>query len=105
LEAATDSVIADVVDKGITPEELERTKTRLIADVVYTQDNQASMARWYGSALTTGATVKDLERWPARIRAVSAADVQDAARQWLDKRRSVTGYLIKDTSPQAEKRS
>jgi zinc protease len=105
LEAATDAVIADVADKGITPEELERTKTRLIADVVYTQDNQASMARWYGSALTTGATVKDLERWPARIRAVSAADVQDAARQWLDKRRSVTGYLIKDTSPQAEKRS
>jgi hypothetical protein len=31
--------------------------------------------------------------------------VQDAARQWLDKRRSVTGYLIKDTSPQAERRS
>jgi zinc protease len=105
LELATDSVIADVADKGITPEELERTKTRLIADVVYTQDNQASMARWYGSALATGATVKDLESWPARIRAVSAADVQDAARQWLDKRRSVTGYLIKDTSPQAEKRS
>jgi zinc protease len=105
LEAATDSVIADVADKGITPEELERTKTRLIADVVYTQDNQASMARWYGSALATGATVKDLESWPSRIRAVSAADVQDAARQWLDKRRSVTGYLIKDTSPQAEKRS
>jgi zinc protease len=105
LEAATDTVIADVADKGITPEELERTKTRLIADVVYTQDNQASMARWYGSALATGATVKDLESWPSRIRAVSAADVQDAARQWLDKRRSVTGYLIKDTSPQAEKRS
>jgi zinc protease len=105
LEAATDAVIADVADKGITPEELERTKTRLIADVVYTKDNQASMARWYGSALTTGSTVKDLESWPARIRAVSAADVQDAARQWLDKRRSVTGYLIKDTSPQAEKRS
>jgi zinc protease len=105
LEAATDSVIADIADKGVTPEELERTKTRLIADVVYTKDNQASMARWYGSALTTGATVKDLERWPDRIRAVTAADVQDAARQWLDKRRSVTGYLIKDTSPQAEKRS
>jgi zinc protease len=31
--------------------------------------------------------------------------VKDAARTWLDKRRSVTGYLIKDTSPQAERRS
>jgi zinc protease len=105
LEAATDAVIAAVADKGVTPEELERTKTRLIADAVYAQDNQASMARWYGSALTTGATVKDVQRWPDRIRAVTAAQVQDAAHHWLDKRRSVTGFLIKDTRPQAEKRS
>ena len=63
------------------------------------------MARWYGNALMTGATVNDVEHWPDRIRAVTAEQVQDAARHWLDKRRSVTGYLIKDKSPQAEKRS
>ena len=105
LEQATDAVIAEVVAKGITPEELDRAKTKLIADAVYAQDNQATMARWYGSALTTGSTVKDVERWPDRIRKVSAAEVQDAAREWLDKRRSVTGFLIKDKSTQAEKRS
>lgn len=105
VEAAIDAVIADVIDKGVNAEELERVKTRLIADAVYAQDNQATMARWYGSALTTGATVKDVQHWPDRIRAVTAQEVQDAARKWLDKRRSVTGYLIKDTSPQAERRS
>jgi zinc protease len=105
LEAAVDAVIAQVISKGVTPEELERSKTRLIADAVYAHDSQASMARWYGEALTTGSTVNDIEHWPDRIRAVTAEQVQDAARQWLDKRRSVTGYLIKDTSPQAEKRS
>jgi zinc protease len=63
------------------------------------------MARWYGSALMTGASVHDVAKWPERIRAVTAAHVQQAARRWLDKRRSVTGYLIKDTSPQAERRS
>ena len=105
LEAETDAVIAQVIDKGVTEEELERAKTRLIADAVYAQDNQASMARWYGTALTTGASVNDVRHWPDRIRAVTADQVQDAARQWLDKRRSVTGYLIKDVSPQAEKRS
>ncbi len=104
LEADVDAVIAEVVAKGVTDEELERAKSRLIADAIYAQDNQASMARWYGSALTTGATVADVERWPARIRAVTAAQVQEAARLWLDKRRSVTGYLIKDTTP-LEKRS
>jgi zinc protease len=105
LEAETDAVIAQVIEKGVTDEELERTKTRLIADALYAQDNQASMARWYGAALTTGATVNDVRHWPDRIRAVTADQVRDAARQWLDKRRSVTGYLIKDVSPQAEKRS
>ena len=105
LETAIDKVIAEVADKGVTAEELARTKTRLIADAVYAQDSQASMARWYGSSLTTGATVRDVEEWPDRIRKVTAEEVQAAARQWLDKRRSVTGYLIKDTSPQAERRS
>ena len=105
LEAETDAIIAQVIEKGVTPEELERAKTRLIADAVYAQDNQATMARWFGTALTTGASVNDVKNWPDRIRAVTAEQVQDAARQWLDKRRSVTGYLIKDVSPQAEKRS
>ena len=105
VEEASDAVIAEVIAKGVTPEELERSKSRLIADAIYAQDNQASMARWYGASLMTGATVKDVQKWPDRIRAVTAAEVQDAARHWLDKRRSVTGYLIKDTSPQAERRS
>ena len=105
LEAEIDAVIAQLIDKGVTEEELERTKTRLIAEAVYAQDNQASMARWYGAALTTGGSVNDVRRWPDRIRAVTTDQVRDAARQWLEKRRSVTGYLIKDVSPQAEKRS
>ena len=105
FEAATDAVIAQLIAKGVTPEELARSKTKLIADAVYAHDSQASMARWYGAAITTGATVNDVQHWPDRIRAVTAEQVQQAARQWLDKRRSVTGYLIKDTSPQAERRS
>lgn len=105
VEAEIDAVISQLIEKGVTDEELERTKTRLIADAVYAQDNQATMARWYGAALTTGATVKDVQSWSDRIRAVTAEQVRDAARQWLEKRRSVTGYLVKDVTRQAEKRS
>jgi len=105
LETEADGVIADVIAKGVSPDELERAKSRLVADAIFTQDNQVSMARWYGTALMTGATVEDVQRWPERIKAVTATQVQDVARQWLDKRRSVTGYLIKDVSPPAEKRS
>jgi len=105
LEADADTVLADVIGKGVSAEDLERAKFSMIADAVYTQDNQVSMARWYGTAVMSGATVDDVRRWPDRIRAVTAMQVQDAARLWLDKRRSVTGYLIKDVSPQAEKKS
>jgi zinc protease len=104
LEEAIDAVIASVVENGITAEELTRVKTRMIADVVYDQDNQSTLARWYGTALTTGMTVESVETWPSRIRAVTAEQVRDVARRYLDKRRSVTGYLIKETRTE-EKRS
>jgi zinc protease len=105
LETAIDAVIAAVIANGITADELERSKTRLIADAVYARDSQTALARWYGVALTTGSTVEDVRQWPDRIKNVTAADVQEAARRWLDKRRSVTGYLVKDTTQPPGKRS
>ena len=96
IEAALDAVLSEIADKGITPDELARAKTRMLADAVYAQDNQATLARWYGTALTTGSTVESVLGWPDRIRAVSADAVRDAARTWLQKQRSVTGYLVKE---------
>ncbi len=104
LEDAIDSVIDDIVAKGVTAQEVERAKNRLVADAIYAQDSQATMARWYGAALTTGSTVEDVQKWPERIRAVTADAVNAAAKAWLDKRRSVTGYLIMD-SKKEEKRT
>lgn len=105
LDEAIDAVIAEVAERGVTAEEIERAKSRLVADGIYAQDNQATLARWYGTALTTGSTVDAVRTWPDRIRAVPAEAVRDAARQWLDKRRSVTGFLIKETPRPEEKRS
>jgi len=104
LEAAIDQVISDVAANGVTDDELETARTKLIADVVYAQDSQATLARWYGSALTSGATVDEVTTWPDRVAKVTADEVRNAARAWLDKKRSVTGFLIKDPAPQ-EKRS
>ena len=36
-------VLDDVIDHGITADELDRAKTRLIADAVYAQDNQVDL--------------------------------------------------------------
>ena len=98
IDQAIDNVIADIVRNPIRAEDLERVKTQLIAEAIYAQDNQAVLARWYGAALTTGLSIEDVRSWPDRIRAVTADQVRDAAQKWLDKKRSATGYLIKDTA-------
>jgi zinc protease len=96
IEQAIDGVISDVIRNPARAEDLERVKTQLIAEAIYAQDNQATLARWYGGALTTGLGIDDIRSWPDRIRAVTAQQVRDAAQKWLDKKRSVTGYLVKD---------
>jgi zinc protease len=104
VEQVIDSVIADVGQNAVRAEDLERVKTQLIAEAIYAQDNQATLARWYGAALTTGLSIEDIRSWPDRIRAVTAEQVRAAAQKWLDKKRSVTGYLIKDTTPKREEK-
>ena len=104
IEQAIDAVIADMSQNPPRAEDLERVKTQLIAEAVYAQDNQATMARWYGGALTSGLSIEDIRSWPDRIRAVTAEQVRDAAQKWLDKKRSVTGYLIKDQAPKREEK-
>jgi len=104
VEDAVDAVIAEIAQNPIRAEDLERVKTQLVAEAIYAQDNQATMARWYGGALTTGLSIEDIRSWPDRIRAVTADQVRDAARKWLDKKHSVTGYLIKDTTTKREEK-
>ncbi len=94
LEEAIDGVMAEVFARGIDEGDLARAKTRLVADAVYSRDNQTELARWYGVALTTGQTVEDIQQWPERIDALSAADIKAAAAKYLDRACSVTGFLL-----------
>ncbi|WP_407158900.1 M16 family metallopeptidase [Bradyrhizobium sp. STM 3557] len=104
VEAVVDSVIAEIAQNPVPASDLERVKTQLVAEAIYAQDNQATMARWYGGGLTTGLSIEDIRSWPDRIRAVTADQVRAAAQKWLDKKRSVTGYLIKDNSAKREEK-
>jgi zinc protease len=104
VEQVVDNVIADIVQNPIRAEDLDRVKTQLIAEAIYAQDSQATLARWYGGALTSGLSIEDIRSWPDRIRAVTAEQVRAAAQKWLDKKRSVTGYLIKDTTAKREEK-
>jgi zinc protease len=94
LDAAIERVIERFAATKLDADSLQRAKTRLVADAVYAQDSQVSLARWYGESIATGLDVADVAAWPDRIEAVTAAQVQEAARKWLDKRRAVTGFLM-----------
>ncbi|MEF3367533.1 pitrilysin family protein [Methylocystis sp. 9N] len=94
LDAAIERVLTRFAEEPIDADHLQRAKTRLIADAIYAQDSQASLARWYGESLATGLTIADVVAWPERMEKVTAQDVTEAARKWLDKRRAVTGYLL-----------
>jgi zinc protease len=97
LEKAMDAVVAELAETGVSAEDVMRASTRLVADAVYAQDNQASLARWFGAALAVGESVEDVLTWSARIEAVTPDDVAKSIK-WLDKRRAVTGFLMKDES-------
>jgi zinc protease len=83
------------LEEAMEPQAVERAKTRLVAETIYSTDSQSSLARIYGSALAIGETLEDVRRWPQEIEAVAQADLAGAAEQVLLPRRSVTGFLEK----------
>jgi len=91
--AASDKVIATLVADGITEQELQRVKNSLVAEAVYAQDSQSSLARIYGVALTTGSEIDSVAKWARQIEAVTAEQVRAVAEKYLVPERSVTGYL------------
>ncbi len=93
IEARIDAMIADVVENGVTQDELDRTKRFLRAQAIYARDNVQGAARIFGEALTNGRTIEDVESWPERINAVTLDEVNAAARYVFNKQRSVTGIL------------
>jgi len=104
VEEVIDRVISDAGQNLVRSEDLERVKTQLIAEAIYAQDSQATLARWYGGGLATGLSIDDIRSWPDRIRAVTVEQVRAVAQKWLDRKRSVTGYLIKDAAPKREEK-
>ena len=93
-EAAMDKVVADFLTEGVDPAALERIKTQIRAADIYARDNVDGLARKYGEALAIGLTVQDVQDWPSILQAVTADDVITAAKDVLDRRRAVTGWLM-----------
>lgn len=95
LEEEVDRTLRRVPSEALSAEAIERAKTRLVAETVYSSDSQSSLARIYGSALAIGESIEEVRRWPSDIEGVTQARLAAVAERYLTPSRSVTGYLTK----------
>ena len=94
VETAVEEELARVVRDGVTADEVARSIARMQAAAVLGRDSIPNAARVFGEVLSTGGTVDDVEAWPDRIAAVTADQVNAAARAILRPERSATGLLL-----------
>jgi zinc protease len=93
VESAIADQMKNLLDGGVTAEEVERAQNQLLAAAIYSRDSLASGPRLYGSVLSSGGSMADIDNWPERVAAVTPADVVTAARHvWRDDR-AVTSLL------------
>ncbi|KIN76411.1 M16 family metallopeptidase [Sulfitobacter mediterraneus] len=99
-EDALDAALADFTETGVDAEQLDRIKLQIRASQIYARDDADSVANRYGQALAMGMTVQDVQDWPNVLEAVTAQDIMQAAGEVLDRRASVTGWLMKAEAAQ-----
>ncbi len=100
LEAALDRELAAFLAAPPAPDELFRAKTLLKAETIYARDGIESMARILGYIVMAGLPADYFTQWQAKVDAVTAAQIRDAAKAAFDPRASVTGYLLPEGKPQ-----
>ena len=96
VESAVEAELTRLVRDGVDPAEVERAKERMQTTAIYSRDSLSGPANIIGTALAIGQSLDDVEAWPAQIGAVTAAEVEAAARAVLVKKSSATGVLLPD---------
>jgi zinc protease len=98
LEAATDAVIARLLQTGAEPARVARSIRQITAGALLSLDGIGAAPRLIGNALASGLPIETIEFWPARIRAVTAEQVTAAARAVLLAPRDCVGWLLPETA-------
>jgi len=94
LEEAINREVARIRDGGINDADVQRVLQKMRAHAIRMRDGTLPAAQVVGEALTTGATLDEIDTWPARIGAVTVTDVRIEAKAVLRDEASVTGVLV-----------
>jgi zinc protease len=94
-EDALDAELARFLEMGVDQAQFDRVMRQARAQEIFALDDTGGRARSIGMALMTGLTLEDATGWLAALQAVTPEDVMAAARM-LDRRASVTGWLLRE---------
>ena len=94
IEASMEAEIERLLVDGVTEDEVERAKTRMIDSAVFARDSLRAGARAFGGALANGRTVDDVEAWPNRIGEVTMEQINEAAQAIFRTNYSTTSVLL-----------
>lgn len=92
-EDALDQALADFIENGVDADQLDRVRMQIRAEAIYELDDTAARANTLGADLALGLSLQDSHDWLRILEAVTPEEVIAAARQ-LDRRASVTGWLM-----------
>lgn len=83
IEEIVAATIARLVQEGATEEETQRSIRQQTSGALLALDGLGAAPRMLGGALAIGLPIEAVEQWPARIAAVTRAQVNEAARAVL----------------------
>lgn len=83
LEKALRAEVQQLREAPVSSAELERVKAQVVANAVYQRDSIFYMAMQLGRVETVGLNWDVVDEYPGRIRAVTAAQVQQVAKKYL----------------------
>jgi zinc protease len=84
IEGAVEEQLRLLIAKGVTAQELKDAKTRMIDASDYARDSVKGPAMLFGQILAVGGTMDDVEHWADHLQSVTAEQVQDVAKRFLD---------------------
>ncbi|MEL7233498.1 MAG: pitrilysin family protein [Chloroflexota bacterium] len=100
-EQAFDAVIDDVLENGITEDELAKAKKQIRAAFAYSTERVTSQAFAYARAENFD-SYKWVDEFPEKIEAVTRGDVHDAVRRYLRPSNRTVGYLVPQSADMEE---
>lgn len=98
LEQEAAAVLARLLQDGPTEAEVTRSTRQLSAGALLALDSFGAAPRMLGGVLAIGLPADVVEFWPARLRAVTRAQVEQAARAVFGAAPDTTGWLLPEAA-------